>query len=93
MSPEEMFEAARDEYLKFELIPESHRRHVRPDLCAFLYLDKRFPGTSDMISGASHDEYWLSIESEQIATLTLDDVVYLRRCGVRYDEDSLAMFT
>lgn len=91
MSVEEMFESS-DEFLEFERIPESERRHNRPDLCAFIYLDEKFPGKFDMVSAARHDEIFLDIEVNQIETLTQEDVTYLSRCGVRYSEDSLAMF-
>lgn len=92
MSAEEMFEADSDEFLKFERIPQGERRHARPDLCAFLYLSEKFPSDFDMVSAAEHDEIFLDIETDQIETLTQDDVTYLLRCGVHYSEDSLAMF-
>ena len=92
MTVEEMFGADNDEFLKFERIPQEQRRHRRPDLCAFLYLDEKFPSDFDMISAAEHDEFFLDIEPEQIERLTQDDVTYLLRCGVRYSRDSLAMF-
>lgn len=91
---EELFELLNDEFIKFERIPENERPFSSPDLCAFAYLDKRFPSDNnmDMVSAAEHDEIWLRIEWEQIEQLTRDDVIYLTRCGVRYDDDSLALF-
>lgn len=91
---EALWESAHDEFLKFELIPESERPFTSPDLCAFALLDKRFPSEDnfDMVSSAEHDEIWLRIEDEQIETLTHEEVVYLTRCGVRYDDDALALF-
>lgn len=91
---EALWESVNDEFIKFERIPENERPFTSPDLCAFALLDKRFPSEDnfDMVSGAEHDEIWLRIEAEQIEQLTRDEVIYLTRCGVRYDEDSLALF-
>lgn len=92
----ERWDAVNDDFLKFERIPESDRPFTSPDICAFAMLDKRFPAErkSDMVSAAEHDEIWLRIESEQIQQLTDDEILYLTRCGVRYEDDteSLAMF-
>jgi len=90
---EAMFQVADDEFLQFDRIPESDRLHARPDLCAFLYLDRKQPGNRDMIGSASHDEIWLDYDYDK-TPLTQEDVTYLHRCGVRYDSDnaSLCMF-
>jgi hypothetical protein len=87
----ELFEKHDDEFLKFERISESERRHPRPDLCAMLYLHERFGGEGDAMSHAEHDEIWLAWEADK---LTETDVIYLHRCGVRYDSESesLCMF-
>jgi len=87
----EMFEAASDEFLKFDRIPETERLHSRPDLCAFLYLDRKQPGNRDIIGAASHDEIWISYDYDK-TPLTQEDVTYLHRCGVRFSDDSLCMF-
>lgn len=91
MSVHELFEKHDGEFLKFERITDKDRRHPRPDLCAFLYLHERFGGKGDMVCGAQHDVIFLDAEPDQ---LTEEDVIYLRRCGVRYDSEveSLAMF-
>jgi hypothetical protein len=91
---EQAFEAASDEYIKFERI--ENPLHHRPDICAFLKLDQLVPGgTGDMVSAAEHDEFFLDVEPEKLAAVaTQEDIVYLHRCGVRYDTSthSFAMF-
>ena len=91
-----------DEFLKFERIPEADRRHKRPDLCAFLLLAELFDGESkgipgaymDIVSGADHDEIFLDPKIDDNTPLTKEHIIYLSRCGVRWDSDNecLAMF-
>ena len=88
------FEKHDDEYIKFENIKDPPCK--RPDLCAFLLLDKLMPGDQDIVSASEHDEIYLGISTEELAKVaTSDDILYLTRCGVRYDSGtgSLAMFT
>jgi hypothetical protein len=88
------FEKHDDEYIKFENIKDPPCK--RPDLCAFLLLDRLLPGDQDIVSASEHDEIYLKIEPEELAKVaTSEDILYLTRCGVRYDSDtdSLAMFT
>jgi len=91
----EIFKKFRDEYIKFGNVQD--KLHPRPDICAFLLLDKLCPDKDgrDMVGWAEHDEIWLDVDCEKIAVLaTEEDILTLTRCGVRYDEetDSLAMF-
>lgn len=80
------------EYLKDERITDECATK-RPDIRAFLLLDKLLPDTRDMISLARHDEIFLDVDLEQLALVaTEEDILYLVRCGVRLDEDSLCMF-
>lgn len=91
----ETFERFNDDFLKFDRIPSERRLHARPDLCAFLLLDRLVPGSTDMIACAEHDEIWLEVDVEKLAAVaTEDELLTLVRCGVRYDGDvdSLAMF-
>src|SRR5438552_254934 len=76
------------EFLEFKNIPLGQRKYHRPDLCAFLYLEERLGRgeEKDLIDGAGHEEIFLSYESQDIAKLTEEDVLYISRCGVRYDE-------
>lgn len=78
------------EYIKFDRVEV--KRSSRPDLHAFLLLDEMFPGTTDMISGAEHDEIYLAIDEDEAATLTDDQILELIRCGVRCGEYGLCMF-
>ena len=82
-----------EEFLRFERIADPPSQ--RPDLCAFLLLDKLLPGERDIVSCAEHDQIWLDVDVEALAEVaSKDDVVYLLRCGVWYDGDveSLSMF-
>lgn len=88
------FEKHNDEYIKFERV--ENKMHSRPDICAFLLLDKLLPNDgNDIVSAAEHDEIYLDADCEKLAEVaTDDDILTLTRCGVRYDSstDSLAMF-
>lgn len=81
-------------YLKFSEIlnPPSNR----PDLCAFILLDKLVPEEKcDIISASEHDEIYLSISIRALAkVITTEDILYIIRCGVRFAEeyDCLTMF-
>jgi len=87
-----LFEQDDNEYIKFERISADQRRHIRPDLCAFLYLHEKLGGDGDAVAGARHDEIWL--DWDNLEGLTEEDVIYLKRCGVRWSDecDRLAMF-
>jgi len=94
MDLEKMFEKYEDEFLEFDRIENPPSK--RPDLCAFLLLDGLVPGSVDMICAAEHDQFWLDVDCELLSKEAMeDDIVYLRRCGVRYDSEteSLVMFT
>lgn len=88
------FEKFCDDHGKFYLIES--KLHSRPDLCAFLLLDKLVPCVGKgMVSAAMSDEIYLDVDCNMLAdAATEDDIRTLRRCGVRYDEDneSLCMF-
>lgn len=87
------FEKHNEEYLYFDRVID--KKHSRPDICAFLILDEICNGETDIISGATYDEIWLSIDVEELSNkITDDQIINLVRCGVRVDEynNSLAMF-
>ena len=93
MTLEEMFAACDDDYLDFDKWEGAPSK--RADLAAFILLDKLQPGGGDIISASEHDEFFLSIDCEELAkVITRDDVLNLTRCGVRYsgEYDSLCMF-
>lgn len=82
-----------DEFLKFDRV--QNKLSNRPDLHAFLLLDKLIPGNQDIVSSAAHDEIWLAVEAEELAAVASEEeVIDLIRCGVRLDTetDSLALF-
>jgi len=97
VTPEQMadvFDRKSDEYPHFDRV--INRRSRRPDMHAMMVLDGMFPGTTDMVSGASHDEFVLSIDVEELAAVATEElIVDLIRCGVRYDTacDALGFFT
>ena len=89
-----MFDEFEDEFLKFERISE--KLSNRPDIHAFILLDKLLPGKFDMVAAAEHDQIYLEPSPEELLKVaTKDQLRDLHRCGVRYSEDtnSLAMFT
>lgn len=86
----EFMESKRDEFLKFDRVKLPSSR--RPDLCAFLLLDKlafcEETHDEDMVSGSEHDEIWLSADPKLVAAAATDeDLIDLVRCGVMYDGD------
>jgi hypothetical protein len=91
---EEVFAKFEDDYIQFDRV--ENRTSKRPDLHAFMLLEKLLPGDGDLISAAEHDEFWLDIDLVRLAEVaTEEDIQTLVRCGIRYDAefDALAMFT
>jgi len=89
----ELFEKYDEEFLQFDKVLD--RTSHRPDLHAFVLLDKIIPGSTDIVSGAEHDEIFLGIDLEEFARrVTEEQIVELNQCGVRYasEYDCLAMF-
>ena len=87
------FEQHEDESHKFERI--AMPPHPRPDIAAFLILDRLNPKPGHgIICGAEHDQVWLSVQADDLKDATEADIVSLIRCGVWYDDeaDGLAMF-
>lgn len=72
-----------NEYLEFDKVENKHSN--RPDLHAFIMLDKLFPRNCDIVECAEHDEIWLSIEDEELQTLTREQILELVRCGCMYE--------
>lgn len=90
---EEIFEKHGDEFLTFDKV--EGKRSNRTDLHAFLLLDELVPSERgcDIVSGARHDEIWIDTDVSKLAKVaTEDQIIELIRCGIRYSEDSLAMF-
>lgn len=90
----ETFNKFDGEYLEFDRV--TNKMHARPDLCALLLLDSLMPNAGrGMVCAAEHDQIFLDVNCEMLAGVaTEDDIITLRRCGVRYDDktDSLSMF-
>jgi hypothetical protein len=90
----ELFDDLSDaNHLEFEKIEKP--KFQRRDLCAFVKLNELVPGDDDIVSAAEHDEIWLAIDVEELAeVITEDDIIFLLRCGVMFDEgdDCLKMF-
>lgn len=79
------------EYLKFDMV--ENKASSRPDLSAFILLDKLFPGKTDnLISACTHDVFYLDISEDEVKSINKADALTLIRCGVRYGEDGLRMF-
>lgn len=87
-----MFEKHDNEFLNFSKI--ENKRSTRPDLHAFLLLDALVPGTTDIISAAEHDEFYLSIDPDDLAKsgITEEQVIELTQCGIRLGSEGLCMF-
>jgi hypothetical protein len=82
-----------DEYLEFDRIHPDNRIHPARDICAMLYLYARDGKSGEVIGAAARD--WIAFGfNVDGCELTEADVVYLLRCGVRYDgeTDRLMMF-
>lgn len=79
-----LFSEFNDDFLEFEKVKEKLSK--RPDLHAFILLDKLVPGKVNLISASQHDEYYLSIEPEKLLKVaTKDQLRDLHRCGIRHD--------
>lgn len=83
-----------DEFLRFEKIPESERLHPNRELCGLLKVAALMKTPKDFSICATHDEIYLVSADELRDDMTEEDVLYLHRCGVRWDSshDCLAMF-
>lgn len=88
---QEMFEKYEGAFLKYDEIKNPPSR--RSDLCAFLLLDKLLPGDNDIIYGAQHDIVFIGVNTDKLAEVaTEEDIIYLLRCGVCYDDESRDLY-
>lgn len=86
------FEAyAETEFLHFERV--ENPRSGRPDVHAFILLDKLCPGLEGMIVAGEPDRVVLGVEVSDLlrAEISGDEICELVRCGVRY-KDVLCLF-
>lgn len=75
-----------DEHLKFERVTE--KLASRPDVHLFVMLDKIFPSENerDIVSATDHYGIFLSIDDEQLETLTDEQLLTIVRCGFSLSE-------
>ena len=92
MNLAEMFENNQDSFLKFENIKT--KMSTRPDLHAFMLLDKLLPSTHDLIVSAEHDIIYLDVTLDKLeGIITEEQVKELIMCGVMIEDgEGLAMF-
>lgn len=82
-----LFETHDDKYTKFEEYVKNPLSK-RPDLHAFLLLDKLVPGDRDIISASEHDEFYIDIDLEELAEkITEEQVIELIACGAIYSSE------
>jgi hypothetical protein len=91
------FEERADDFGNIEDVKPSRRLHRRPDLNAFLLLDKLLTNGNDsaILVDARNEQVWLSPKPwEVMQRASEEDLLDLVRCGVFYDEDndSLSMY-
>ena len=95
MDIQKELEVYADDHLRFKDVTE--KLSSRPDLCAFLILERLIPNeTGDIISASEHDEIYIDVDVKKLEKVaTEEDIRNLVACGVMYDEenDSLSMFT
>ena len=83
---QQFFDDHEDDFLEFDLIQD--KLSNRPDLHAFLLLDKLVPGSGDIVGSATHDEIFLSTDVEELLKVaTEDQLIELSRCGIFYNEE------
>jgi hypothetical protein len=91
---ESLFDRFEDEFLKFDRVATEDRlKTARPDLCAFLWLDKLVPENSDIIQAAEHDQIWMGCTLDDLAAVVTEPIIrILVRCGVRIEDGILSMY-
>jgi len=89
MTLEEKFNTVDDHYLCFDDIPEKDKPSLSRKLCAMLKIEKLI-APKCITFFAEHDELYFDAPPEDAS---LEDILYLARCGVMYDEDSCKVFT
>jgi len=91
ISAYDLFEHDNNEALKFDRVEVKNSK--RPDLHAFILLDKLFPSKSDIVCCAGHDQIWFDVSSEQIETISEDHIIELLRCGIYYDNETESLYS
>lgn len=91
------FDATEGEYLEFDRIPDAEKLHPDRTLCGYLKvwsLLRPDAKRKRVVEAADHDIVYLS-DLDKLVDLTQDDIIYLRRCGIHFNEEfwCLADFT
>jgi len=84
MDLHERFEKFNDDNLAFEKVV--NKKSKRPDLHAFIILEKFSNNEWGLVASAERDEIWLDINDDDIKNITDGQILELRRCGVRHDK-------
>lgn len=77
-----------EEYLKFELIPESDRMHPSYPICGILKLSSISKNPASFDFCAEHDIVYLITAADCKLPISDEDIIYLQRCGVSFDRDT-----
>jgi hypothetical protein len=88
---EERFEKYFSEFLQFDKV--KNKRSKRKDIHAFIMLDEWFNGDGDIIGSAEHDKIWLSIDEEDVLSLTDEQIIELQRCGISFDSEYECLYS
>lgn len=82
-----------EHYHRFNDVAVEKRHSNRPDLHAFILLDKLVPSEQDIVWGSEHDEICLNVNLEKLAAvISEEEIIELVRCGVRCSYEGLSMF-
>lgn len=75
------------EYLGFDKVEP--KLASRPDLHAFILLNKLVPHTQEIIAAAEHDVIYLDVDMVKFGLIVTDDhILELVRCGIIWDAPS-----
>lgn len=77
-----------EEYLDFDKIPDSEKLHPSRTFCALLKIASLMKDSSRFDYEANHDIIWLPSEDEYNHPLTDEEILYLVRCGIHWDDEN-----
>lgn len=89
------FEALGEQHscLDFEKIPENERLHPNYELCGLLKVYSLLKNKADFSLHSEHDILYICYgDIEMFHPLSDEDIIYMLRCGIRYEDEGLAMF-
>jgi hypothetical protein len=88
----QFFEDNNDEFLKFDRV--ENKLSSRPDLHAFLLLDRLVPGSGDIVGSAVCGEIFLSTDVEELLKVVTDEqLIEIYRCGILYNEEYECLYS